>query len=115
MPFPGTYNFDYYRGDRNSFTITPKNSDGTTFSLNGYTASYLVALNRGTSSNIAIATAAVTSTATTNVVTCTIFPSVGLTLAATSYVYDVSVTNSATTSTYTLLTGTIIVTDHIGG
>lgn len=115
MPFPGIYNFDYYRGDRNTFTITPKNSDGTTFSLSGYTSSYFIALARGTSSNVVIASTAITSTASTNVVNCTIFPSVGLTLAATSYVYDISVNNSATTSTYTLLTGTITVTDHIGG
>ena len=33
MAFPGTYNFNYYRGDTNEFVISPKNSDGTTFQL----------------------------------------------------------------------------------
>jgi hypothetical protein len=47
MAFPGTYNFNYYRGDTFSFIITPKNSSGGSYPLTGYTAEFNVATSRG--------------------------------------------------------------------
>jgi hypothetical protein len=51
--------------------------------------------------------------ATTDIVTCTILPASGRDLAAGSFVYDVQITNGV--QIYTLLTGTISVTDDITG
>ena len=28
MPFPGTFNFSYYRGDTAEFVVSPKTSNG---------------------------------------------------------------------------------------
>ena len=39
MAFPGTFNFNYYRGDTNQFVIRPKTANGAAFDLTGYTAS----------------------------------------------------------------------------
>ena len=43
MAFPGTYNFSYYKGDTSEFVIRPKNSDGSSFDLTGYTADFFIA------------------------------------------------------------------------
>jgi hypothetical protein len=47
MAFPGTYNFNYYRGDTFSFIIAPKNSTGGAFPLTGYSAEFNIATSRG--------------------------------------------------------------------
>jgi hypothetical protein len=47
MAFPGTYNFNYYRGDTFSFIITPKNSSGGSYPLTGYSAEFNIATTRG--------------------------------------------------------------------
>jgi hypothetical protein len=53
MAFPGTYNFNYYRGDTHQFVLSPKNSDGTVFQLDSYapggvnSAIYTIATARG--------------------------------------------------------------------
>jgi hypothetical protein len=113
MAFPGTYNFNYYKGDTNQFVIRPKNSDGSAFSLTGYSADYTIATARGSTSVTQFEAQAVVN-ATSNIVTCTILPGVGSTLTAGSYVYDVQI-DSGASLVYTLLTGTITVTDHITG
>ena len=114
MAFPGTYNFNYYRGDTNEFVISPKNSDGTTFQLDSYVGNgaYTIATTRGPSGTKTTAQAIVNSTNDT--VVCTILPAVGRTLAAGSYVYDVQI-NSSATNLITLITGTITVTDDVTG
>lgn len=114
MAFPGTYNFNYYRGDTHEFVISPKNSNGSAFELDDYVGNgvYTIATARGTSGTKYTAQAIVN--ATNDTVTCTILPAVGRQLAAGSYVYDVQI-NSSATNIITLLTGTITVTDDITG
>lgn len=112
MAFPSTYNFTYYRGDTFQFIARPKNSnDNSAFSLSGFSGLFTIANQRG-----AVATqyeADVTINTTTNIATCTITPSVGRTLAAGTYVYDVQIDNGI--QVYTLLTGTITVIDDVTG
>lgn len=112
MAFPGTYNFSYYRGDTNEFVIRPKNSNGSAFDLTGFTAEFFIANRRGSTGTQYEAQAVVNTTS--DIVTCTILPGVGSALVAGTYVYDVQIT-SGPSVIYTLLTGTITVTDHITG
>ena len=112
MAFPSTYNFSYYRGDTGQFVIRPKNSsDGSAFNLTGYTALFTIANQRGSGATQVEAEATVDTA--TNIVTCTITPSVGRSLSAGNYVYDVQIDN--TSQIFTLLTGSITVTDDITG
>jgi hypothetical protein len=111
MAFPGTYNFNYYRGDTNQFVINPKTSNGGAFDLTGYTAAYTIATARGSGATQYVANAVVNTT--TDIVTCTIEPSVGSSLNAGTYVYDVEIDNGL--QVYTLLTGSITVTEDITG
>jgi len=113
MSFPGTYNFNYYRGDTHEFVISPKNSDGTTFQLDSYAGNgaYTIATARATA---ATATAQAVINTTNDTVTCTILTAVGRNLSSGTYVYDVQI-NSGATNVITLLTGTITVTDDISG
>ena len=55
--------------------------------------------------------------ASTDIITCTITPAVGRTLAAGTYVYDVQITNTVPNPDVilTVLTGSITVTDDITG
>jgi hypothetical protein len=112
MAFPGTYNFSYYRGDTFQFVARPKNSnDNSSFALNGFSGIFTIANQRG-----AVATqyeADVVINTTTNIVTCTISPSVGRSLSAGTYVYDVQIDNGI--QVYTLLTGSITVVDDVTG
>jgi hypothetical protein len=118
MAFPGTYNFNYYRGDTHQFVLSPKNSDGTTFQLDSYapggvnSAIYTIATARGVAGIKSYGEAVINITNDT--VVCTILPTVGRTLAAGTYVYDVQI-NSSSTNIITLLTGTITITDDVTG
>jgi len=118
MAFPGTYNFNYYRGDTHQFVISPKNSDGTTFQLDSYapngvnSAIYTIATARGSAGVKTYAEAVINTTNDT--VVCTILPERGRTLAAGTYVYDVQI-NSSSTNIITLLTGNITITDDVTG
>ena len=112
MAFPGSYNFNYYRGDRYEFVIRPKNANGNAFDLTGYNASFFVATARGEGQTQYEMQAVVDSG--TDTVTCTILPGVGRDLAAGTYVYDVQI-DSGPSEIYTILTGTITVTNDITG
>jgi hypothetical protein len=112
MAFPGSYNFNYYRGDTAQFVIRPKNANGSAFDLTGYTSQFFIANQRGSAATQYEAQAVVN--ATTDIVTCTILPGVGRQLAPGTYVYDVQITTGASVI-YTLLTGSITVTDDITG
>ena len=115
MAFPGTYNFNYYRGDTYQFVIRPKNSNGSTMSLDAYegNAVFTIANRRG-STGTQVEASAVVDTAN-DIVTCTIQPAQGrLLTAGTVYVYDVQIDNGAGVI-YTLLTGSVTVTDDISG
>ncbi len=112
MAFPGTYNFDYYRGDTFVFTITPKTSAGAIFSI---------ASSRGDNPTTSIDSVADTSklsaviNTSTDIITCTIKPGARTDLVGEStYYYDVEIFNSASLR-HTLLTGEITVTDDVTG
>lgn len=112
MAFPSTYNFNYYRGDTSEFVVRPKiSATGDSFDLQDYDAAFTIATVRGSTGTPFNAAAVVNETS--NIVTCTITPTVGRTLAAGTYVYDVQISNGI--EIYTLLTGTVTVTDDITG
>lgn len=116
MAFPSTYDFNYYRGDTAQFVARPKNAnDGSSFDLANYSAIFTIANQRGSAGTQYTASAVVNTT--TDIITCTITPTVGRTLAAGTYVYDVQITDATPTPDviYTILTGTITVTDDITG
>ena len=115
MAFPGTYNFSYYRGDTYQFVIRPKNANGSTFALDSYAgnARFTIANRRGSTGTQISATATVDTA--NDIITCTISGSTGRGLVAgTTYVYDVQIDNGAGVI-FTLLTGSITVTDDITG
>jgi hypothetical protein len=124
MAFPGTYDFDYYRGDTFVFTITPKTSAGATFSLDAYSAAgaiFSIASSRGDNPTTSIDSVADTSKlsavidTSADIITCTIKPGARTDLVGGStYYYDVEIFNSAALR-YTLLTGAITVTDDVTG
>ncbi len=118
MAFPGTYNFSYYRGDTYEFIIRPKNANGTTFALDAYSgnANFTIANRRGSTGTQVAATATIDTA--NDIVTCTINPTQGRELVAgTTYVYDVQITNTTANPDviFTLLTGSITVTDDVTG
>lgn len=115
MAFPSTYNFSYYRGDTLQFVARPKAANGSTFSLDGFTAIFTIANQRGSLGTQYSAEATIDTL--TDIVTCTIHPSVGRSLEVGTYVYDVEVRTDETSpeTIYTLLTGNITVEDDITG
>jgi hypothetical protein len=115
MAFPGTYNFNYYRGDTAEFVIRPKTASGSASDLTNYTATFTIANRRGSTGTQYVATAVVNDT--TDIITCTITPAVGRTLLSGVYVYDVQITNAIPNPDVilTVLTGSITVTDDVTG
>ena len=117
MAFPGTYNFNYYRGDRNEFVLRPKNANGTAFDLSNYgsVGSFTIAEKRGPDRTFVKNAQAVINN-DNNTIICTIIPDLGRDLEAGSYVYDIEITDpNDEDMKFTLLTGTITVTDDITG
>ena len=112
MAFPSTYNINYYRGDTYKFEISPKNSDGGAFPLNGFTAQMTIASSRGANPTFHITTTVPKNENGTTLL-CEISPTTGRQLeSGTQYVYDVQISND---EIYTLLTGTITVTEDVTG
>jgi hypothetical protein len=112
MAFPGTFNFNYYRGDTNQFVIRPKNASGAAFDLTGYTAAFRIANRRGSTGTQY--EGQVTVDTANDLLTCTILPGVGRNLTPGTFVYDVQITTGAS-NILTILTGSITVTDDITG
>lgn len=121
MAFPGTYNIDYYKGDTFEFRVYPKDSAGAAFPLEDYatggTTTFTIAPSRGELDDPldAIEGYAVISDDYTYV-QCAITPANGAELVAgTPYVYDVEITRTDAPYdfTFTLLTGTISITDQV--
>jgi hypothetical protein len=112
MAFPGTYNFNYYRGDTFEFIIRPKDGSGNAFPLNTYLngATFTIASVRGSGGTRYTALAVVDTV--NNTVTCTITPTVGQALdPEITWYYDVEIRDNFTV--FTLLTGTISITPDI--
>jgi hypothetical protein len=123
MAFPGTYNINYYRGDTLEFRIYPKDANGNTFSLNGYSnAKFWIQTQRGNAGYASRVECVASISDDYTYVLCAIAPtsSQGLRLTAgTTYVYDVEVSKVVSGGPYnqvhTLLTGSVTVTDQVSG
>jgi hypothetical protein len=123
MAFPGTYNFNYYAGDTFEFFVYPKNSSGGVFDdLSSYSALFLVSTARGSASASVISSLNPSSASASiqdgDHVSCTIKPAGGRQLVNPSYVYDLQIENTSASSSsfgkvFTLLTGTINVTQDV--
>jgi hypothetical protein len=122
MAFPGTYNFNYYAGDTFEFFVYPKNSTGGVFdNLSSYTPLFVVATARGASASVIDSldvSEASASVQSGDHVSCTIKPVGGRKLTAPSYFYDLQIQNTSASSSsfgkvFTLLTGTISVTQDV--
>lgn len=120
MAFPGTYNFSYYKGDTLEFRVYPKDSTGAAFDLTGYDNAtsplFTIATERGAETTIS-AYAEIVDASGGKYILCTIRPEDGDQLTpGTSYVYDVEInkTGSSYDFIYTILTGTISVTEQVG-
>lgn len=119
MAFPGTYNINYYKGDTLEFRIYPKDSAGDPFPLSQYvspngTTRFSIATGRGVTENLIEGYAEISNDQT--FILCAITPANGaLMTAGTEYVYDVEIarTDAAYDYVYTLLTGTISVTEQV--
>lgn len=116
MAFPGTYNIEYYKGDTYEFRIYPKDSSGAPFSLYGYGAErFSIAPSRG-NENLASNVECYAKIESDNIL-CVIRPSDGekLSVANSPYYYDVEIENTSSeyTKLYTLLTGSISITDQV--
>jgi hypothetical protein len=119
MAFPGTYNFNYYRGDTLEFIVNPKDSSGAPFSLTGFTPTMIIASRRGfddpdiLTDNITSYDADVVKNDTGGLI-CTINPAIGRELVSgVAWQYDVEIVSN--TQTFTLLTGTITVQEDVTG
>jgi hypothetical protein len=122
MAFPGTYNFNYYAGDTFEFFVYPKNSTGGVFDdLSDYAALFWVATSRGASASVIDSldeTEALATVEDGDHVSCTIKPAGGRKLTSTTYLYDLQIRNTNVSSpsfgkVFTLLTGTINVTQDV--
>lgn len=128
MAFPGTYNFDYYRGDTFKFVISPKDSTGAAFDLSPYKSAvaplrdaiFTIADARGSDRSLVLTSNGSSDLSASidtgnNTITCTITPDGGRDLeGGSTYYYDVEIYNGAALR-YTLLTGTITVQDDVTG
>lgn len=111
--FPATYNIGYYRGNSYEFVINPKNANGTAFDLTDYTSLFTIATARGSAATT-ITTASPAVSVAAGTITCTIDPAFGRNyLSAGPYIYDVEIINTSQNKVYTLLTGTISVTQDV--
>jgi hypothetical protein len=120
MAFPGTYNFSYYKGDTLEFRVYPKDSSGTAFDLTGYDNAtspiFTIATSRGAESTIS-AYAEIIGSGSNAYILCTIRPEDGDQLTAgTQYVYDIEInkTGDDYDFIFTILTGSITVTEQVG-
>lgn len=120
MAFPGSYSFNYYNGDTLEFQVYPKDSNGGVFdNLSDYTPRFVIATDRGSAGTIKLdsdnSSLVAEVSVTEDYITCQIPASGGGSqLTDATYVYDVSIEHDANGKIYTLLTGTITVTQDVG-
>lgn len=119
MAYPATYNINYYKGDTLEFRVYPKHSDGTVFDLSDYDdVAFWISTQRGTA-GIEDGHQCYSSISDDGTfILCAIRPADATSFApGTQYVYDVEVTQTLAPydKVYTLLTGTITVTDQVTG
>ena len=121
MAFPGTYNINYYKGDTLEFRVYPKDTSGAQFNLVGYTNANFTISNilgepaAGGSEKVTINAYAEIDNSH-EFILCTIRPIDGASLTANNtYVYDVEIskTSDPYDYVYTLLSGSIKVTEQV--
>lgn len=113
MAFPGELNINYYKGDTYEFSIYPKNADGSAMNLTNYLPQFTISLARGTAGTEVYATI---PSDNPNHVKCAITPAAGSNLDPTkTYFYDVEIRKNQLPYdlVYTLLTGSITITDQV--
>jgi hypothetical protein len=119
MAFPGTYNFNYYRGDTFEFIINPKDGAGNPFSLSGFDGEMTIASRRGVdnpliSTDNIVSFPGIVEKNDTGGLVCTIPPTTGrLLTSGIAWQYDVEIVSD--TEVFTLLSGTITVTEDVTG
>lgn len=119
MAFPGELNINYYKGDTYEFKVYPQKTDGSVFQLSDYSnATFTIAESRGPSSETnahIFGHASIDGSGT--YITCAITPGNGLVMdSSKTYVYDVQIYTQGPGTydkVYTLLTGSISVTDDV--
>lgn len=112
MAFPATYNISYYRGDQYDFIVNPKNPDGSAFDLTGYTSLFIIASERGDATKF-VGYGSASANASTDSITCKISPTFGNQLTGSSYVYDLEITKTSSSTVYTILTGALSVNQDV--
>jgi hypothetical protein len=113
MAFPATYNINYYRGDTYDFIINPKDPNGQPFDLTNFdSALFVISTDRG-DAGISVGSGSATIDLANDRIICEIVSSLGSQLSGSSYVYDVEIIDNSSSTVYTLLTGTISVTQDI--
>jgi len=118
MAFPATYNFNYYSGDTFQFLVYPKDSQGGVFDdLSGYTPRFTIAPSRGATPTLDSddEELVITVSPENDHLICEILASSGPLLTQQSYVYDVEIRSGGGSKVYTLVTGTITVTQDVAG
>lgn len=126
MAFPGTYNFNYYKGDTFEFKVYPKTSAGSAFDLSTYHpdnggngAAFTISTARGSSGVADKIVCSATISLSDNSITCRISPTNGnlLNQINQQYVYDVEISkgSGSTATVFTLINGLISVTDQVTG
>lgn len=119
MAFPGTYNFNYYKGDTFEFKIYPKNINGSVYDLSTYTNSeFTISTARGVSGVDDQVSCSAEISESNDHILCVIRPADSVTLnAGTTYVYDVEISKTVGGApvVHTILTGSIEVTDQVSG
>jgi uncharacterized repeat protein (TIGR02543 family) len=117
MAFPGELNINYYKGDTYEFKIYPQKTDGSIFQLNDYSnATFTIATERGGDPTTTLfGHASIDGSGT--YITCAITPENGADMGSDiTYVYDVQIYAQGTSTydkVFTLLTGSISVTDDV--
>jgi hypothetical protein len=125
MAFPGSYNFNYYKGDTFEFKLYPKTSNGSPFPLDTYLpsnggggAGFTLATDRGSAGVSGQIECDATISLVDNSITCVISPTNGNQLISNNqYVYDVEISKGSgnTATVFTIVTGLIDVTDQVTG
>jgi uncharacterized repeat protein (TIGR02543 family) len=124
MAFPGELNINYYKGDTHEFKVYPQKTDGSIFNLNDYSnATFTIATERGSNptGTTLMPTGKIFGHASIDgdgtYITCAITPENGEDMESNiTYVYDVQIYapgSSTYDKIFTLLTGSISVTDDV--
>jgi len=113
MAIPGSYNFSYYKGDTLEFNVYPKTSNGEAFDLTSFDNVVFTAARTAGAASEDLINLVATFAPDRSYINCKIPPSTGLSfIAGVPYLYDVQI-NDGVDIVYTLLTGTIQITEQI--